>query len=92
MSMQIDAYIKSKAPSKHSIYFMWMGVNDIFELFKLHPNDNPKRRDILDGVIDSIHQDLVSISNSLKKKIIYLFTKMYINRLYYINSVQIISY
>ncbi|GAA5794922.1 hypothetical protein HPULCUR_000270 [Helicostylum pulchrum] len=64
MSMQIDAYIKSKAPTKHSIYFIWMGVNDIFELFKLHPNDNPKRRDILDGVINSIHQDLTKLYES----------------------------
>ncbi|KAI8091879.1 GDSL lipase/esterase [Thamnidium elegans] len=64
MYMQIEAYIESKAPTKHSIYFLWMGVNDIFELFKLQPNDNPQRQEILDGVIDSIHQDLVRLYKS----------------------------
>lgn len=69
--MQIDAYIKSNAPKDNSIYFLWMGVNDIHDLFSRYPSDNKYRRDILDGIADSIKQDLVIKKKNYTRGIIY---------------------
>lgn len=68
MNTQVHAYLDSKVslkPKNESIYFLWTGVNDINDLFSKYPEDTIKRRQILDGVIDSIEGDIVS-SSSIK--------------------------
>jgi hypothetical protein len=63
MYSQIDAYLASDAstkPKDNSIFFLWTGVNDMNDLFSVYETDTPERRDILDGVFQTIEINLVS--------------------------------
>lgn len=74
MNTQVQAYLDSDVSSKpknDSIYFMWTGVNDINILFENNPTDTSKRRQILDNVIESIENDIVSGKKDRRKKTYY---------------------
>lgn len=63
MYTQIDTYLASDAatePKDNAIFFLWTGVNDMNDLFEVYETDTPERREVLNGVFQTIEINLVS--------------------------------
>ncbi|KAI8061476.1 uncharacterized protein B0P05DRAFT_557162 [Gilbertella persicaria] len=75
MATQVNTFEKSDATNtdkSSSIFFMWIGVNDMKLLFENHRNDTSERREILVNDINSIKNDLYKIKDSGAKYIVMM--------------------
>lgn len=61
MHTQVETYERTETPRNGSAYFLWTGVNDMTELFLRYPEQRQGRIDIMDAIIESITDDLVSL-------------------------------
>ncbi|KAI8084135.1 GDSL lipase/esterase [Gilbertella persicaria] len=75
MDTQVNTFKKSDVASKsksNAIHFLWIGVNDINLLWGKYQDDTSERRQTLDGIVNTIKNDLDIVKNAGAKNIVLM--------------------
>ncbi|KAK4520626.1 G-patch domain-containing protein [Mucor velutinosus] len=75
MDTQVNRYLRSGAarePKENSLFTIWIGVNDMTDLFSKHPLDTPQRQRIINGIMTTIRYDMEKLYNVGAKNMLLL--------------------